>query len=184
MSKIVPPHPPQQSREETLRILQTGGVSSAVALLGVRGYYRRSMGDVRKNDRGIYDDAIFLVSPRTHASFNANVDPSIFRKGIAKLARGVWLYRVGIHGLSKPKDQRYVALVQAGLVEIERDNDGNDRGFFGINIHRGSFGSASSLGCQTIYPDQWAAFISLVRKELDFYGQQTIPYMLVEEPNS
>jgi lysozyme len=180
MSAIIPPSRPMQKRADTARELSGFAVTEKVALLGVRGYYRDTMGVPGKNDRGIYDDAIFLYSPEAHVAFNANTDPSVTRKHIAVLRQGLWYYKVGIHGLSKPKAQQYTALVQAGEVTVIRDDEGSDKGYFGINIHRGSYGSTSSLGCQTIFPDQWPAFIALVQSEMKRAGQKTIPYLLVE----
>lgn len=180
--KIVPPSRPMQKRDQTAALLLKAGVTTTLALLGVRGYYRDTLGKPGVNDRGIYDDAIFLYSPEAHVAFNANTDPSVARKHIAALKAGVWQYKVGIHGLSKPKTQQYTALVQAGEVTVIRDQEGPDTGYFGINIHRGSYNGTSSLGCQTIFPDQWPAFIALVQSELKRAGQKAIHYVLVENP--
>ena|SRR5436190_13112633 len=180
--KIVPPSRPLQTRAQTDALI-AGRITidpKHVYLLGVRGYYRDTMGAPGKNDRGIYDDAIILRSPTSHVAFNANTDPSVARKHIAVLKAGVWMYQVGTHGLSKPKAQQYTALVQAGEVTVIRDQEGPDTGFFGINIHRGSVSGTSSLGCQTIFPDQCPAFIALVQSELKRAGQKIIPYVLVE----
>src|SRR5688572_4978223 len=73
-----------------------------VKLLGLRGYYKRTMGNPSGNDRGIYDDAIFIIGPAFFASFNANTDPSVYRRSIATLRFGVWLYKRGIHKLNSP----------------------------------------------------------------------------------
>lgn len=171
-----------QTRQVTDRLLSENikGTLPAVCLLGSRGYYRDTMGRPGVNDRGYYDDAIILRTESAHVAFNANTDPSVARKHIAVLKAGVWQYRVGIHGLSKPKAQQYTALVQAGAVTVIRDQEGPETGWFGINIHRGGYGTTSSLGCQTIFPDQWAAFIALVQSELKRAAQKTIPYVLVE----
>jgi len=175
-----PPALPRQAREETLRLVRAAGVTDAVALLGVRGYYRDTMGTPGVNDRGLYDDAIFLVSPEAHVAFTANTDPSVFRPGIASLVPGVWRYKIGTHGLSRPKPQRYPALVQAAPVTVARDGGARETGWFGINIHRGSRHSTSSEGCQTIWPEQWEAFMACVRAELKRAGQPAIPYVLLE----
>lgn len=153
----------------------------SVALLGVRGYYLDSLGEAGNNDRGIYDDAICLISPEMFVTFNANTDPSVARNGIAVLEPGRWLYRLGIHGLSKPIAKQYEALVQAAHVTVMRDGVGEDTGMFGINIHRGSRVTTSSLGCQTIHPSQWKQFITLVKEQLKKFSQTKIPYVLITE---
>ena len=179
---MLPPSRPQQAKSKTQALLTKARVDDAVALVGIRGYYRDSMGVPGENDRGIYDDAIFLVSPNAYAAFNANTDPSIRRAGIAVLKPGVHRYRKGKHGLSKPGGG-YPALRPANPDEslpVTRDGQGDSMGI-AINIHRGGYNSTSSEGCQTIYPSQWESFISLVYSEMDRAGQKTIPYLLVEE---
>lgn len=177
---IVPSSKPQQKRVVTENLLRKAGLQDTVlALVGIPGYYLDTMGKPGENDRGIYDDAIILISQEAHVTFNANTDPSSFRKGIATLKPGLWQYKLGIHGLSKPANRRYEALVQAAPVTVHRDSQGDETGYFGINIHRGSYNSTSSLGCQTIFPDQWPAFIALVKSELKRTGLKTIPYLLV-----
>lgn len=180
MPPIVPPSRPQQDRDNTDRILREHGITDGFGLLGVRGYYLRSMGAVDRNDRGIYDDAIMLLSPEAYVTFNANCDPSIHRKHIATLEPGVYQYKLGIHGVNKPKPRQYQALVQAGPVTVARDEEGAQTGYFGINIHRGSYNSTSSEGCQTVHPSQWEAFIALVRQELKRMDSIRIPYALIE----
>jgi len=177
---FLPPNRPRLTREKAERLLEKSGLKPsemdpAVMLLGVRGYYHDDHGD---NQRGVYDDAIFLLTPTAFVAFNANTDPSAFRHGIASLKPGRYLYKLGIHGLSKPKDRQYEALVQAGEVTVCRDGGEVETGWFGINIHRGGASGTSSLGCQTIPPAQWESFISMVRAELKRHGQKTIPYIL------
>lgn len=174
---IISPTRPRRRREDVVRQLLAAGVVDRVALVGCRGYYRRS---VEENQRGVYDDAIFLITPETFAAFNANVDPSIFRTHIATLRKGLWKYKLGTHGLNKPAAQRYTALVQAEKVTVDRDGEKSETGWFGINIHRGGVNGTSSLGCQTIVPDQWPAFIAMVKSELTRHGQKVLPYLLVD----
>lgn len=173
---------PQLPKQVAIWTLKKSGVDAlrTVALLGVRGYYLDSMGKKGANDRGIYDDAIFIVGPGFYASFNANSDPSIFRKAVAVLKKGLWQYQIGIHGLSKPAHLRYKALVQAAKVTVVRDQVGDDTGYFGINIHKGGANTTSSIGCQTIRPDLWPAFISQIESEMKKTGQKTVPYLLME----
>jgi len=200
--KIVPPSRPLQTRDVTDLALARAGVLVPhhvttlpvkhvvqVALFGSRGYYRDAMGVPGKNDRGIYDDAIILRSGTAHVAFNANTDPSVVRKGrgtgaskgIATLKPGLWFFTLGLH------QGKYLALRQSGKFTVVRDGiDGNyeDTGdAFGINIHKGGYGTTSSLGCQTIFPDQWPAFIALVQSEMKRAEQKTIPYVLVENPS-
>jgi hypothetical protein len=149
-------------------------------LLGCRGWFLNK-GITGQNDRGLWDDAIFLVTPNGALGFNANTDPSTGAPGRAELAPGVWRYRIGIHGLSKPKAQRYKALVQAAPVSVRRDGrDGLDTGWFGINIHRGGSASTGSAGCQTIPPSQWAEFLRAVEHALWAANRVTIAYHLGE----
>ena len=176
---------PKLSATEARAIV--AGINPAIAkrpviILGIRGYYLRTMGDPKRNDRGIYDDAIFVLGSGTFASYNANTDPSIYRRGIASLCAGVW----DVYRLAKHKGQ-YMALCQrGGPVHITRDGKGQEVGYFGINIHKGSRSSTSSEGCQTIYPDQWPEFIGRVTGLVKaVYGKDwqkvNIPYVLVEE---
>lgn len=155
-----------------------------VLLFGCRGYFLNSMGAKGRNDRGIFDDAIFVLSPFVFASFNANTDPSIYRKGtgtgskkgVANLKTGLWLYQKGLH-------KGYQAFTQAAKVTVIRDGspDYEDTGYFGINIHKGGVNSTSSLGCQTIYSPQWASFKTLVYGELDRIKQKKFKYILVDK---
>lgn len=183
--QLTPNSRPQMDAAAVRAELASYGVDTTKpALLGIRGYYAKTMGPTPQNDRGVYDDAIFLLTPNGFQAFNANVDPSVYRPGIATLVPGVWQYKVGIHGLSKPAKQQYTALVQAGQVTVLRDGQSFDRGWFGINIHRGGQNGTSSLGCQTIVPDQWEQFIASVRGELKRAGQTVIPYCLTAHANT
>jgi len=174
---IKPSYRPQAKLDYALKLIGKEKLSLA-CIVGVRGYYKNTMGK-GVNSRNLYDDAIFILSPDAFLAFNANVDPSTYRTRIANLKKGKWLYKLGIHGLSKPKSQQYQALVQAGPVTVQRDNVGDDTGWFGINIHRGGYNSTSSLGCQTIYPDQWPSFIATTKDLMQRYNQKTIEYHLV-----
>lgn len=177
---MLPPSRPRIDRNAAEQILHRHKVTAAVAIIGLRGYYRDTMGQPGTNDRGIYDDALIVISPSAFVTFNGNVDPSVHRHAIAVLQTGVWRYKIGIHGLSRPAAQRYKALVQAGAVTVLRDQAGYETGFFGINIHRGGHTTTSSLGCQTLPPHQWPAFIALVESELKRANQATVPYILAD----
>lgn len=182
---MIPAATPRETREQVLKRVATYAAKLAkhpLYLVGVRGYYRDSMGAVGRNDIGIYDDAIFVVSPNVFASFNANTDPSVTRPRIATLTPGLWLaHKIGLH-------KGYRALSQQmGEVTVSRAGAGLDTGYFGINIHRGGERSTSSEGCQTIPPKQWPAFIALVEAEARrIHGAKwnttVIPYALLEQP--
>ncbi|MDP9202354.1 MAG: hypothetical protein M3P26_10555 [Gemmatimonadota bacterium] len=178
---IVPPERPKITIRQATELIRAHGINGP-ALLGQRGYYRDRMGVVGKNDRGIYDDMIAIVTPDFFKAWNANTDPSRQRPGIAVLRAGVWDYKLGIHNISKDPTEHphYEALVQAEVVRVLRDGGRLDVGFFGINIHKGGYTTTSSEGCQTIYPDQWPDFIGTVKREMARLRISVIPYVLTE----
>lgn len=154
-------------------------------IVGIRGYYKDEMGKKSVNDRGIYDDAIYIIEENLAYSFNGNTDPSRhgmnhkIGRGLAVLKAGKYEYKIGIHGLSREKSKQYEALIQEEAVTIKRDvTDTEHKGFFGINIHRGGINSTSSEGCQTIHPSQWDEFMTLVKAY--FPSGKDIPYILIE----
>lgn len=190
---MIPASTPKLSRDALDTRLQKAGYTRKLArhpllLIGIRGYYRDSMGAVGRNDRGIYDDALFVCSPNAMVAFNGNTDPSSYRKataskrGMATLVPGLYLaHKIGLH-------KGYRALSQQmGEVTVARDGEpALDTGYHGINIHRGAPKSTSSEGCQTIPPAQWPAFIGLVESEARrLFGAEwprtVIPYALLEE---
>ena len=197
MSKILPPTKPRLSSTLLKECLQKKGYnlnSFDIIIIGIRGYYLQSMGNPTKNDRNIYDDAIYVLTKNVSVSFNANPVPSGYRKGTGKgsnkgmatLKTGLWMaHQFGVHNASKPS--RHDALIQiGGTVTVTRDGnpDYDDSGYFGINIHKGVRNSTGSEGCQTIHPDQWDGFYNLVLSEAKrIYGNKfknkIIPYLLV-----
>lgn len=172
-----------QPRAVIAELLNTLRIQDSVVLVGKRGYFRDSMGAAGTNDIGIYDDAMFVYSPTAYSAFNANTDPSVRRKGIATLVPGVYSYKLGNHGISRPGGG-YPALRPATKNEelpVFRDGKPSDRPGVAINIHKGGYNTTSSEGCQTIYPDQWNAFYALLTGEMKRYGQKTVLYVLVEQ---
>ncbi|MEG3182132.1 hypothetical protein [Sphingomonas sp. LT1P40] len=179
---------PQMTEAQLMAKVAPLGITrlDTLFVVGIRGYYLDTMGRAAANDRGIYDDALFVVAPDQHFSaYNGNTDPSRRRigggtgagKGMACLKPGLWrAHRLGLH-----KGQ-YRALIQTGgKVTVTRDGTPpyEDTGYFGINIHRGGIGTTSSEGCQTIPPEQWPTFIANVDALAKRLGVVTVPYALV-----
>jgi lysozyme len=174
---------PNATRAQILDKLN--GKKCIPCIVGVRGYYKDELGRKGYNDRGIYDDAIFVIEENLMFGFNANTDPSRYGmnnkigKGLANLKAGEYQYKVGIHGMSKEKSKQYEALIQEEKVSVKRDvTNQEETGFFGINIHKGALNSTSSEGCQTIYPEQWNEFMQVVKAA--FPSGKDIPYILIE----
>ncbi|MBW3636436.1 MAG: hypothetical protein KY445_08225 [Armatimonadetes bacterium] len=183
MKSITPSTRPRLSEAQMRALLKKHGVVSPVALVGIRGYYSNTFGR-EGNDRAVYDDAMFVVSPNAAAAFNANTDPTLFQTGMATLRLGVHWYRKGKHGLSrKPPFVPYDALRPATVgeqVPVSRDGQTNPRPGVAINIHRGGVNNTYSEGCQTLPPDQYSAFIRLVYAEMNRAGMVRVPYLLVD----
>ncbi len=152
-------------------------------LLGIRGFFNEYY-KTDSNERGVYDDAIFLVTDKICLGFNANCDATKYVDDTAELNPGLWSYKTGIHGLKKTPDKQYMALVQNRPVTVTRANGITETGFFGINIHRGGQYSTGSLGCQTIYPGQWEEFIETTKSAIRLNMQPIIPYLLMDLPKS
>lgn len=160
--------------------------------LVVRGYYRDSMGVPRENDYGIFDDAIFLITPFGFSAWNGNSDPSRIGwnpnagKHMARLQPGVWTFRRLKHHASRPTG--YMAFGQGSdEVTVERIRaDGTvaqtETGCFGINLHRGGTNSTSSEGCLTVPQSQWAEFRNTLDRALEKTGRKTFPLILINGP--
>jgi lysozyme len=177
----IPSSRPQAKRHEILAKVPTWVIEKyQVILVGVRGYYRDTMGEVGKNDRGIYDDAIFVIAPDLFGNWNANTDPSysdVQKPDVAVLSPGVHLYKQGRHRISRPPSYRAFRPANENE-ELPVTRSGKPSVGKAINIHRGGKKSTSSLGCQTIPPDQWESFRSTVYRLMDRCEQSVIPYVL------
>lgn len=173
-------------------------IEENVWVLGVRGWGG-------ENKIGVYDDAIFLITPDAVLGFNGNTDPSRLLPGVAQLVPGTYYYKKGIHGLhhldltkSAQKDAldeavrsgrdisslTYWAFRQDSDVTVMRSGDSNPHtdnanNRFWIDIHRGGYNTTSSAGCQTVHPDQWNEFKTKGYAAMDNYNELRIPYVLV-----
>lgn len=153
-----------------------------VWLLGRRGYYADSMGEKGQNDRGIYDDAIALITPYRALTFNANTDPQGQGGTLAVLQPGRWEFKWGTHHPGTPN--AYPCLVQAAPVAVHRDNGVTETGEFYIHIHHGFNTETGSAGCQTVALPQWDEFEDAVRGAMHTAGMKTIPYILTARANA
>lgn len=180
-STLLPPARPRLAASEVEKIIRRHKVSAPVVVVGIRGYYRTTMGDPTRNDRGIYDDAIFVwsLSPVV-AAFNGNTDPSRFRTGVASLVEGVHLYRRGLHGISgRNPYPAFRPATRGEVLPVRRDGEEGISDGIAINLHRGGYNTTSSLGCQTIPPAQWDSFYALLDGEMRRHKVTTFPYILV-----
>lgn len=177
---------PNLPLEGVIALVKQAGfnIAEQVYIVGIRGYYLNTMGQPGVNDIGIYDDALFLVSPDIFIAVNGNTDPSKQTPGIAKLIPGVHYYKIGDHHIGDPA-KRYPAFRPASADESVPVTREGETGIFkgiAINIHRGGINSTSSLGCQTVYPDEWLNFQETAYAELKKYGlEKRFPYILVEQ---
>lgn len=178
MSGVVPGSRPKLSIVDARKLLAAYGVSDPTVIIAQRGYYRDTMGEPGKNDRGVFDDMIAVLSPRVFRTFNGNTDPSDPNTGsrLATLQAGVWDFKKGIHHPGTPN--AYPCLVQAGPVTVVRDNGVRESGEFYIHIHHAGVNTTTSAGCQTIYRPQWDEFFELVKGEMEFYGLASVPFVL------
>lgn len=183
---------PQVKKEKILSLAKRYGVDidkEKFLIFGVRGYYLNTMGKAGKNDRGIYDDCIGMVSvDGTYATFQANVDPSRVRKGRGRDegTKGMASLKVGFHKnmwMIGPHKKIKTALRQANPVTVVRDGldgDYEDTGIFMINGHPGGTVTTSSAGCQTFQPKDWPAAIALAVREMNRFGKKQVSYLLLD----
>lgn len=185
---MLPASRPKMTRVDVLKEMSAYPVLEKyeVKVLGVRGYYKSTMGDPCKNDRGIYDDAMFIIGPDGFfAPYNANVDPSTERFGIASLvAPQIIYYKIGMHGISgsNPRqafrqDSFGIQVLRDGKPGVHKDSSASP---FWINIHDGGYTTTSSEGCQTLPKEQWPSFNESLKDQLERAKQTRFPYLLIE----
>lgn len=185
---ITPPSRPKAGLDKIEAIIRAalppGSPVPFVCVVGVRGYYQDTMGKPGTNDRGIYDDALFIVAPNMFKAYNANTDPSKHQRGIATLIPGVHWYRPGNHGISRPGGgyPAFRPATPGEALPVMRDGQAGKSDGIAINIHKGGYNTTSSAGCQTIHPDQWDEFHATLTASLKAAGITRFPYVLTTGP--
>lgn len=207
---IIPASKPKISRKELLDSignLLPDPVKYPFHVAGFRGYYKNTLGAPGVNDRGVYDDAKFLITPEHFFPFNANCDPSSYRdgygfgetKGMASLVanKTYYMWKLDFH------KGKYLAFCQRlGECTVLRDGKPpylQTSRYIGCNGHKGGISTTASLCCQTIPPNQWDDFIGLSQlhmeslygtlfdmvekngKQVKVYRDILVPYTLLEK---
>lgn len=182
-TRMTPRLRPQQDVSRTWHWLNVNGVDTTKpAILAMRGYFQDSMGKPGVNDRGIYDDAFFVVSPREHRSFFGNTDPTRHKHGVAMIMPGVHPYRRAYHKWGKAGGHPAFRPATPGEeLPVWRDGIEDPRPGIACNMHRGGWTTTSSEGCLTIHPDHWQEFYDMVDRLMDEYDLKTIPVCLIEQ---
>ncbi len=180
--RLLPATPPRLSVVEVLARLHRAGYEinpGEVILVGIRGYRHDDHAD---NERGIYDDAAFILGGHSHfSSYSFNTDPSVFSQGVATLALGEHRYRPGFHRKGAPSGHPAFRPATPGE-ELPVTRDGVVIPWPGValNIHRGARNGTSSLGCQTLHPDHWDSFHATMMDQLKRAGQEIFRYILIQ----
>jgi hypothetical protein len=184
MTKLIPDSKPKLKKTEAAKIIEkylTGSKPPNI-LIGIRGYYSKTMGATEGNDINLYDDAIILYGDK-YGTFNANTDPSFVKqngRNLAKLDTGLYTFYKGRH-----KGQYNALRAYPEGVILPCTRDGKPDTCSAINIHKGGINTSSkdrvwSAGCQTLPATQWNSFIETVYELMLKHQQKTIPYILID----
>lgn len=168
---------PKITKPEVAAILAKHGIAKIdkCYLLGIRGYYKDSIGKVGQNDIDVYDDALAVISPTVFATFNFNTDPAKAGHKLAMLDAGSYDFYKGKH------KGKYDALrPYPEGVRMPCTRDGVKSMCANTNIHKGGNTDTFSEGCQTTPPDQYSEEMKLIYGEMTRYKQATIRYTLIE----
>jgi hypothetical protein len=178
---IIPENRPKLTKEEAEKIVKyhLGANCPPIVLIGIRGYYSKSLGATEGNDINIYDDAMIVWGLDLFKTFNANTDPSFSNKGLAKLNEGVYKFYKGKH---KGKYNALRSYPEG--VSLPCTRDGRESACSAINIHHGGIRGTDtvwSAGCQTLPPTQWEEFIETVYASMTKAQIKVITYILISQ---
>lgn len=184
--KIIPDSKPQLTKQEAEKIVKhyLGANTPPIVLVGIRGYYSKTMGETEGNDINLYDDAMIIWGLNTYKTFNGNTDPSFVKKNgseLAKLNEGVYKFYRGKH---KNKYNALRSYPEGVVLPCTRAGKAANCSY--INIHKGGMNPADrangvtySHGCQTLPPTQWEDYIENVYAGMNRNGMTTITYILL-----
>lgn len=170
---------PNWSRHRIEVLLESNGIVSPVAVVGVREFFPREPYVV-----DIYEDAVFVITPNTLASFNSSLGVVGPTAEAQTLLNGKWQFKKGAYGASRAKKFQYPAFVQHGAVTVVKNNGHEETGMVGAEICRGSLTRRDPYGSHMIHPYVWDSFYSLVSDSLFLFKMQSFPYLLVTGPSS
>jgi hypothetical protein len=178
---ILPDSKPKITKLETEKIVKhfLGANVPSLVLVGIRGYYSKTMGQTEGNDINLYDDAIIVWGLDTLEPFNANTDPSYSNKDLAMLDPGVYKFYRGKH-----RGQYNALRAFPEGVKLPCTRDGERSLCSAINIHYGGLKPPYvtwSAGCQTIPKPQWEGFIHTVYNRMLKNNQKTVTYILITQ---
>ena len=92
---------PKQTKEESLKICAEHGLSldkNKLIMLAMRGYYANTFGVKGKDDRRVYDDALFIISENYYKALQWNTNPSpTYKLGLAELIAGTYDVKKHLH---------------------------------------------------------------------------------------
>lgn len=94
---------PNLTREQVLALPGVADLAAAgPVIVGVRGFFDQP----DHNQRGVYDDAAFILgpAPEDFKAFNWNTDPTVTKPGMAVLQPGTYEWTKGLHGIHHYND--------------------------------------------------------------------------------
>lgn len=182
---MIPKSKPKIKKAEAQKILDKYADkigTPKLAIIGVRGYYSKSMGETAGNDINLYDDAFIVIGGEFYQTYNGNTDPSFVKKNgrsLAKLNEGLYKFYKGRH-----RGQYNALRAYPEGVVLPCTREGKPATCSYINIHKGGINTSAkdrvwSEGCQTVPANQWSSFIEPVYEQMMKHQIKVIDYILI-----